>query len=62
MSTKATSTMIRAKKKVVILGRSAATGLVVLAPVQTKKSTISDQQIAAAVKSVLDRNRCGTKS
>lgn len=37
-----------------VLGRSAATGRYVLAPVApTKKVTVSDQRIAAAVKSVL---------
>ena len=39
--------------KATVLGRSAATGRVVLAPIASKKSTVSDQRIAAAVKSVL---------
>jgi hypothetical protein len=41
------------KGKPVVLGRSALTGRLVMAPVSTRKSTVSDKQIAAAVKSVL---------
>ena len=40
-----------------VLGRSAATGRYVLAPVATKKVTVSDQRIAAAVKSVLAKKK-----
>jgi hypothetical protein len=40
-----------------VLGRSAATGRYVLAPVATKKATVSDQRIAAAVKSVLAKKK-----
>jgi hypothetical protein len=35
-----------------VLGRSAATGRFVMAPVVSKKSTVSDKRIIAAVKSV----------
>lgn len=35
-----------------VLGRSAATGRFVMAPVVSKKSTVSDKRITAAVKSV----------
>ncbi len=44
-------------KKPVVLGRSAATGRYVLAPVVSKKSTVSDKQITAAVKSVLSKKK-----
>ena len=40
-----------------VLGRSAATGRYVLAPAATKKATVSDQRIAAAVKSVLAKKK-----
>ena len=40
-----------------VLGRSAVTGRYVLAPASTKKATISDQRIAAAVKSVLAKKK-----
>ncbi len=53
----AVTTTVKARKKAVILGRSAATGCFVLAPVKTKKSAISDQKVTAAVKSVLDRKK-----
>ena len=39
-------------RKAGILGRSALTGRNVMAPVATKKGTVSDQRITAAVKSV----------
>ena len=41
------------RQKAVVLGRSAATGRVVLAPVVSKKGSVSQTRIAAAVKSVL---------
>ena len=40
-----------------VLGRSAATGRYVLAPVATSKSTVSDKQITAAVKVVLAKKK-----
>lgn len=40
-----------------VLGRSAATGRFVLAPVATKKSKVSDKQITAAVKVVLAKKK-----
>jgi hypothetical protein len=40
-----------------VLGRSAASGRYVMAPVATKKSNVSDQQIKAAVKSVLAKKK-----
>lgn len=40
-----------------VLGRSAATGRYVLAPAATKKATVSDQRIAAAVQSVLAKKK-----
>lgn len=40
-----------------VLGRSALTGRYVLAPVATKKGTVSDKQITAAVKSVLAKKK-----
>ncbi len=40
-----------------VLGRSALTGRYVLAPVMTKKATVSDKQITAAVKSVLAKKK-----
>lgn len=40
-----------------VLGRSAATGRYVLAPAATEKATVSDQRIAAAVKSVLAKKK-----
>lgn len=40
-----------------VLGRSAATGRFVLAPAATKKATLSDQRIAAAVQSVLAKKK-----
>ena len=40
-----------------VLGRSALTGRNVLAPVATKKGTVSDKQITAAVKSVLAKKK-----
>jgi len=46
-------TATRKKPKAVALGRSAATGRIVLAPFVTKKGTVSDKRIEAAVKSVL---------
>lgn len=44
-------------RKPAVLGRSALTGRNVLAPVATKKGTVSDKQIAAAVKSVLAKKK-----
>lgn len=44
-------------KKPVVLGRSAATGRVVMAPVVTKKSSISDKRITAAVKNVWSKKK-----
>ena len=41
------------KGKPNVLGRSAITGRFVMAPVSTRKSTVSDKQIATAVKGVL---------
>lgn len=46
------SETITTKNKAGVLGRSAATGRYVMAPVVTKKSTVSDKRITAAVKSV----------
>uniref|UniRef100_UPI0035CA6676 hypothetical protein n=1 Tax=uncultured Sphingomonas sp. TaxID=158754 RepID=UPI0035CA6676 len=43
--------------KAAVLGRSAATGRFVLAPVVSKKATVSDKQITAAVKSVLSKRK-----
>jgi hypothetical protein len=40
-----------------VLGRSAATGRFVMAPVVSKKSTVSDKRITAAVKSVHDKKK-----
>lgn len=40
-----------------VLGRSALTGRYVLTPVATKKGTVSDKQITAAVKSVLAKKK-----
>lgn len=40
-----------------VLGRSAVTGRYVLAPAATKKATVSDQRITAAVKSVLAKKK-----
>jgi hypothetical protein len=45
------------KPKAVVLGRSAATGRVVLAPAVTKKGTVSVQRIEAAVKSALSKKK-----
>ncbi len=45
------------KGKAGVLGRSAATGRYVMAPVSSKKSTVSDKRITAAVKSVHDRKK-----
>lgn len=41
------------KPKAAVLGRSALTGRVVFAPVVTKKMSVSNQRIEAAVKSAL---------
>lgn len=46
------SETITTRNKAGVLGRSAATGRYVMAPVVTKKSTVSDKRITAAVKSV----------
>ena len=40
-----------------VLGRSALTGRYVMAPVATKKGTVSDKRITAAVKSVLAKKK-----
>ncbi len=40
-----------------VLGRSALTGRYVMAPVVTKKVTVSDKRITAAVKSVLAKKK-----
>lgn len=40
-----------------VLGRSAATGRYILAPVVTKKSKVSDKRITAAVKGVLAKKK-----
>ena len=40
-----------------VLGRSALTGRNVLAPVATKKASVSDKRITAAVKSVLAKKK-----
>ena len=53
----ATSSNTVTVKKPVVLGRSAATGRVVMAPVVTKKSNVSDQRITAAVQSVLAKKK-----
>jgi hypothetical protein len=45
------------KPKAVVLGRSAATGAVVLAPAVAKKGTVSTQRIQAAVKSALSKQK-----
>lgn len=44
-------------RKAGILGRNAAKGRVVMAPVATKKGTVSDKQISDAVKSVLAKKK-----
>ncbi len=44
-------------KKAGVLGRSAATGRYVMAPVAAKKGTLSDKRITAAVKSVLAKKK-----
>ena len=46
------SDLLIAKGQKLVLGRSAATGRFVMAPVVSKKSTVSDKRITAAVKSV----------
>lgn len=46
------SEFITAKRGAGVLGRSAATGRYVMAPVASNKSTVSDKRITAAVKSV----------
>lgn len=51
MATQASSTLKARKPNV--LGRSVATGRLVLAPVSAKQSKITARQIEAAVKSVL---------
>lgn len=56
MATRSDTITIKGSKPGV-LGRSAATGRYVLAPVATKKATVSDQRIAAAVKSVLAKKK-----
>ena len=56
MGTKS-GTETRNKPKAVALGRSAATGRIVLAPAFNKKSTVSDKRIEAAVKSVLSKKK-----
>jgi hypothetical protein len=48
----ATNSETITKSRTGVLGRSAATGRYVMAPVVSKKSTVSDQRITAAVKSV----------
>jgi hypothetical protein len=53
----ATSSNTVTVKKPVVLGRSAATGRVVMAPVVTTKSSVSDKRIIAAVKSVLAKKK-----
>lgn len=45
------------KPKAVALGRSAATGRIVLMPALNKKSSVSDKRIDAAVKSVLSKTK-----
>lgn len=40
-----------------VLGRSAATGRFVMAPVTSSKGTVSDKRIAAAVKGVLAKKK-----
>ncbi len=52
----ATNTSIKTHKAAV-LGKSAATGRYVMAPLVTKKSTISDNQIRAAIKSVIAKKK-----
>lgn len=47
-----TSETVTTKSRTGVLGRSAATGRYVMAPVVSKKSTVSDKRITAAVKSV----------
>ncbi len=47
-----TNTATKKKLKSTVLGRSAATGLFVLEPVVSKKGSVSDEQITAAVKGV----------
>lgn len=44
-------------QKPAVMGRSAATGRYVLAPVVTKKSSLSDKRITAAVKSVHNKKK-----
>lgn len=53
----ATSANTVTVKKPIVLGRSALTGRVVMAPVVTKKSSVSDKRIIAAVKSVLAKKK-----
>lgn len=48
---------VRNKPKAVALGRSAATGRIVLAPAVSKKGTVSDKRIEAAVKSALSKKK-----
>lgn len=50
-------TATRKKPKAVVLGRSAATGRFVLAPAVTKKSTVSDKRIEAAVKGAFSKKK-----
>jgi hypothetical protein len=47
-----TNTAADNKPKSTVLGRSAATGRFVFEPIVAKKGSVSDKQIAAAVKSV----------
>jgi hypothetical protein len=56
MATKLDSAARKAPKAAK-LGRSAATGKFVLAPVSSKNAIVSDQRIAAAVKTVLDKKK-----
>jgi hypothetical protein len=56
MATRADSGVGR-QGKATVLGRSAATGRLVLAPALAKKGTVSEQRLTAVVKSVLDKKK-----
>lgn len=50
-------TAVRKRPKATILGRSAATGRFVLKPLVTKKGSVSEKRIAAAVKNALSKKK-----
>jgi hypothetical protein len=47
----------RRQSKATVLGRSAATGRLVLAPAAAKRGMVSEQRLTAVVKSVLDKKK-----